>query len=57
MLEWILEKDVLEVKFGYKVKFEIWSFVHIIMNLLVPQNLDSCDESLRVLHIPRRTMF
>jgi len=27
------------------------------MNLLVPQNLDSCDESLRVLHIPRRTMF
>jgi len=57
ILEWILNKDVVEVKFVYKVKVEIWSFVHIIMNLLVPQKIDSCDESLRVFYIRRRTVF
>jgi len=56
MLEWILKNDVAEVKFGCKVKVEIWSFFHII-NLLVPHNIDSCDEPPRVFYIRRRTLF
>jgi hypothetical protein len=38
-------------------KVEISSFVHIIMNLRVSQNIDSCDESLRDFNLRRRTVF
>jgi len=56
ILDWILKEDVVGVRFGYKDKVEISSFFHIIMNLLVPQNRDNCDESLRDFSI-RRSMF
>jgi hypothetical protein len=49
ILEWILSKDVEGVRFGYTDKVEISSFIHIIMNLRVPQKIASCDESLREL--------
>lgn len=57
ILEWILKKDFVGVRFGYKDKVEISPFVHIIMKLRMPQNIDSFDESLRDFNIRLRTMF
>ena len=50
-------KDFVGVRLGYKIKVGISSFGHIIMNLLVPQNIDNCDESQRDFNTRRTTMF
>jgi hypothetical protein len=57
LFEWIIKKEVVGVRFGYKDKVEISSSIHIIMNLRMPQNKDGCGESMRDFNIRRRTMF